>query len=70
MLNFYKYREEIKRNLLRRWERLDISEYPLDWAWIAYALSLDGTAQNPFLDQAVDRILSRKMSLKRYSSFK
>jgi len=57
MLNFYKYREEIKRNLLRRWERLDISEYPLDWAWIAYALSLDGTAQNPFLDQAVDQAL-------------
>ena len=57
MLNFYAYREETKRNLLRRWERLDLSEYPLDWAWIAYALSLDGTAQNPFLDQAVDQAL-------------
>jgi uncharacterized protein (TIGR02391 family) len=57
MLNFYAYREETKRNLLRRWERLDLSEYPLDWAWIAYALSLDGTAQNPFLDQAIDQAL-------------
>lgn len=57
MLNFYAYREETKRNLLRRWERLDLSEHPLDWAWIAYALSLDGTAQNPFLDQAIDQAL-------------
>jgi uncharacterized protein (TIGR02391 family) len=57
MLNFYAYREETKRNLLRRWERLDLSEYPLDWAWIVYALSLDGTVQNPFLDQAVDQAL-------------
>lgn len=50
MINFYTYKEDVKRALIRRKEQLNIDDYPLDWAWITYAFSCEGTEDNPLLE--------------------
>ncbi|MBN2391971.1 MAG: hypothetical protein JXR84_14680, partial [Anaerolineae bacterium] len=37
MLDLYAYRNELKSNLLYRWQCLDLESQALDWAWIQYA---------------------------------
>lgn len=49
MINFYAYKEDVKRALIRRKERLNIDDYPMDWAWITYAFNCEGTEDNPLL---------------------
>jgi len=55
MINFYTYREEVKRSLIRRKEELNIDEYPLDWAWIAYAFNCEDTGGNPLLEPMLEQ---------------
>ena len=50
--NFYELRERIKKEIVKRIAaNLDITMYPLDSAWLLYALSLDGEENNPFFEQ-------------------
>lgn len=55
MLDYYALRTEVKASLLRQWQQIDIATDPLVWAWIAHALSIEGAANNPLLDQALDQ---------------
>lgn len=47
MINFCELKEELKRGIFKRLEKIDPIEHPTDWAWITYALSLDGKGNNP-----------------------
>lgn len=55
MINFYTYKEDVKRALIRRKEQLNIDDYPLDWAWITYAFSCEDTEGNPLLEPMLER---------------
>lgn len=54
-INFYTCKEEIRKSLIHSSRRLDIFEYPLDWAWISYALACDGVKENPFLNEMIEK---------------
>lgn len=57
MLNFHSYKEKLKQSIVRRKTTLDISAYPLDWAWLTYALSQDGIENNPLFSEALAGLL-------------
>ncbi len=48
-LNFYQYREQVKRAILQRKATLGAKWDPLTAAWLGYALMQDGLDQNPHL---------------------
>ncbi len=48
-LNFYQYREQVKRAILQRKAALGAKWDPLTAAWLGYALMQDGLDQNPHL---------------------
>jgi len=52
MLDYHALRTEVKASLLQRWQQLDIAADPLVWAWVAYAFSVEGAANNPLFGQA------------------
>lgn len=58
MLNFYTYKEEIKRAILVRKAALDVSLHLLDWAWLTYGLSQDGREDNSLLREASEGLKS------------
>ena len=64
MINFYAYKEDVKRALIRRKERLNIDDHPLDWAWIAYAFNCEGTEGNPLLEPMLEHASRWAMSEK------
>ncbi|MCD6493882.1 MAG: TIGR02391 family protein [Archaeoglobaceae archaeon] len=41
-LDFYELKEEIKREILNRLERIDIYDHPLDTCWLIYAMQKEG----------------------------
>ena len=55
MLDYHALRTEVKASLLQRWQRLDIAADPLVWAWVAYAFSIEGVANNPLFGQAFEQ---------------
>lgn len=57
MVDLYAYRSELKRSLLRSWQRLDLETQPLDWAWILYAIRVGQTTDSQLLVESVDRSL-------------
>lgn len=57
MLDLYAYRGELKSSLLRSWQRLDLENQPLDWAWILYAISVGHATYSQLLTESVDRSL-------------
>ncbi|MCL4458414.1 MAG: TIGR02391 family protein [Chloroflexi bacterium] len=58
MLNFYSYKEKLKQAIVRRKAALDGLTHPLDWAWLTYALSQDGIANNPLFSESLAGLLS------------
>jgi len=56
MINFYYFRDELKRSILERQDKIDILRHPTDWGWIAYALSQDGKRNNPLFNNTLDML--------------
>jgi uncharacterized protein (TIGR02391 family) len=52
MINFYQYRDKLKRGIISRLDKLDSRRDFNDLAWIAYALAQDGEDNNPFFRKA------------------
>lgn len=57
MINFHEYKTEIKRAIINRKDKIDTGNFPNDWAWITYALSMDGKENNPLFKDALNRLL-------------
>lgn len=55
-MDFYQYREEVKRAILQRIARLDSKWDPFVASWLAYALSQDGFEANQPLLDLVERL--------------
>ncbi|BBM69292.1 TIGR02391 family protein [Rhodothermus marinus] len=55
-MNFYRYREEVKRAILQRVARLNSAWDPFGVSWLAYALSQDGFEENQPLLELVRRL--------------
>lgn len=55
-MDFYRYREEVKRAILQRIARLDSEWDPFVASWLAYALSQDGFEANQPLLSLVERL--------------
>jgi len=45
-IDFYKLKEEILRELIARIEKIEVASYPLDTAWLLYALSFEDGENN------------------------
>lgn len=51
-IDFYGLREEIRREILKRIENIEIVKFPLETAWLLYALLCEGRKNNvPFENQ-------------------
>ena len=55
-IDFYRYREEVKRAILQQIARLDSEWDPFVASWLAYALSQDGFEANQPLLDLVERL--------------
>ncbi len=55
-LNFYQYREQVKRAILQRKATLGANWDPLIAAWLGYALMQDGLDQNPHLLELIQSL--------------
>lgn len=53
MIDYYQLKEAVKENLLRLWQGVDVSSDPLVYAWITYAISIEGN--NSFVTQALEQ---------------
>lgn len=56
MMDFYRYREEVKRALLRRSVELEGKWDPFKASWLTYALSLEGFGSNPYLTKLIKQL--------------
>ena len=59
--NFHQLQEKMRKEIVKRITNLEISAYPLDSAWLLYALSLDGKEGNLIFEKYID--LLEKWSL-------
>jgi len=41
-VDFYKLKVELRKEILRRLEEIEIEAHPLDAGWLLYALSVEG----------------------------
>ncbi len=55
-LDFYGYREEVKKAINQRFSHLDTKWDPFAASWLAYALSQDGFEDNPLLLKLIERL--------------
>lgn len=55
-IDFYRYRDDLKKAILRRSSRLDSEWDPFVASWLAYALSQDGVETSPPLLDLVERL--------------
>ena len=55
-LDFYEYRDEIRKTLLRHKSELDVVWDPFKAAWLAYAIACEGTENNPYLAELIDSL--------------
>ncbi|GBC73198.1 hypothetical protein HRbin04_00594 [archaeon HR04] len=66
-IDFYKLKEELQKEIVTRIEKIEISNYPLEVAWLLYALSKD-SKDNVFLKEKLgefeDWILSDSSEIK------
>ena len=58
IVNFHRYRMDVKRSVLTWLESIDVSVHPFDYAWLVYALSRDGVERNPFFDKYLTSLVS------------
>lgn len=56
MINFFEFRDDIKKGIFKRLDKIDPDKHPTDWAWITYALSKDGKENNPLFKSAFDEL--------------
>ena len=56
--NLHSYKERVKQSIVQRAAAMDCGDYPLDWAWLTYALSQDGKENNPLFRESLAKLLS------------
>jgi len=56
MINLYQYKEDLKKAIFKRLEKIDPFKHPTDWAWITYALSHDGRSNNPIFKYSFEAL--------------
>ena len=55
-INFYELKERIGREIINRITTIKINSYPLDSAWLLYALSIGEKCINPFFEQGISEL--------------
>lgn len=55
MLDCHLLKTEVKKNLLRGWQQIEIKADPLSWAWTVCALASEGPNNNPLLVPALEQ---------------
>lgn len=58
MLNYYLLKGRAKLAIVNRKQRLNAVDHSTDFAWLTYALSLDGYDNNPAFKDALDQLLN------------
>jgi len=56
MINFFQFKEELKKRIFERLEKTDPIKHPTDWAWLTYASSHDGIKNNPIFKCALEAL--------------
>lgn len=56
MINLYTLRNELKKVIFYRKNKIDIYKHPTDWGWITYALSYDGKENNPLFNEVLNNL--------------
>jgi uncharacterized protein (TIGR02391 family) len=56
--NLHSYKERVKQSIVQRATAMDCWDYPLDWAWLTYALGQDGKENNPLFSESLAKLLS------------
>jgi uncharacterized protein (TIGR02391 family) len=56
--NLHSYKERVKQSIVQREATMDCGDYPLDWAWLTYALGQDGKENNPLFSGSLAKLLS------------
>jgi len=52
MINFFEFKDDLKKGIFKRLNKIYPDKHPTDWAWITYALSQDGRENNPLFKLA------------------
>jgi len=56
--NLHSYKERVKQSIVQRAAAMHCGDYPLDWAWLTYALSQDGKENNSLFSGSLAKLLS------------
>jgi uncharacterized protein (TIGR02391 family) len=56
MINFYEFKDDLKRGIFKRLDKIDPIKHPTDWAWITYAFSQDGKENNRLFKSGLDEL--------------
>lgn len=56
VIDFYSYREDLKKATIQRLDKIVVDEFPNDFAWLVYVLALDGKEDNPLFSEAFDSL--------------
>lgn len=67
-INLYELKEKIKKEIIDRLMNTEVYNYPLDSAWLLYALFLDKTDDNPYFRQGINKL--RRWALSKESGKK
>lgn len=67
-IDFYKLKEEIRKEIINRLERVEINNYSLNGAWLLYALSFEDRENSIFFDKGLNEL--EKWALSEVSGLK
>jgi len=56
IMNFYIFRDELRRRIFERKNSVDVYQHPTDWGWITYALSCNGKENNPLFNEVLNNL--------------